>query len=454
MPTQVIMPQLGESVVEGTVTKWLKQEGEYINADESLLEVNTDKVDTEIPSPAAGMLLKIVVGEGITVKAGTIIAWIGEPGEVIPGGVTSLDLHAAPAPAAAPLAAPSSGRSRDLGFISPVVAKMAAEHSLDLSLIRGTGEGGRITKRDVLAFLEKGAPAVSAVPEEKAAWETPGEGDLFRPTELQFAGGAPGVTTSTPRQPAITPPPIAAPISSPLGGERPGERSAVLPGDELVPHTALRRAIAEHMVHSKHTSPHVTTVMEADMSAVAAHRAANKAEFARGGVNLTFTPYFIAAIVAGLKDYPAANSSWTEEGLLLHGAINIGMATSLGQDGLIVPVIKGADGLSLLGLARAVNDLAERARARKLLPDEVKGGTFTITNHGTSGSLFATPVINQPQCGILGVGAIQKRAVVINDAIAIRPMVYLSLTFDHRILDGAGADGFLSKVVEKLQNWS
>jgi 2-oxoglutarate dehydrogenase E2 component (dihydrolipoamide succinyltransferase) len=222
----------------------------------------------------------------------------------------------------------------------------------------------------------------------------------------------------------------------------------------LVPHTTLRRAIAEHMVHSKHTSPHVTTVMEADLTAVVAHRAANKAEFSRGGVNLTFTPYFIAAIVAGLKAFPAANSSWSEEGLLLHGAINIGMATSLGQDGLIVPVIKGADGLSLLGLARAVNDLAERARARKLQPDEVKGGTFTITNHGTSGSLFATPVISQPQCGILGVGAIQKRVVVINDAIAIRPMVYLSLTFDHRILDGAGADGFLAKVVDTLQNWS
>jgi len=464
MPTQVIMPQLGESVVEGTVTKWLKQEGEHINADESLLEVNTDKVDTEIPSPAAGTLLKIVVGEGVTVKAGTIIAWIGAAGEIIPGGVTSVDLHAAPAPTAvpvAPLTAPAAGRSRDLGFISPVVAKMAAEHQLDLSQIPGTGEGGRITKRDVLAFLEKGVPAVSAVPEEKAAWETPGEGDLFRPTELQFPSSLPGErpgersafqTTPTPRQPATTPPPIAAPISSSLPGERPGERSAA--GDELIPHTTLRRAIAEHMVHSKHTSPHVTTVMEADLTAVVAHRAANKAEFARSGVNLTFTPYFIAAIVAGLKAFPTANSSWTEQGLLIHHAINIGMATSLGQDGLIVPVIKGADGLSLLGLARAVNDLAERARTRKLQPDEVKGGTFTITNHGTSGSLFATPVINQPQCGILGVGAIQKRVVVINDAIAIRPMVYLSLTFDHRILDGTGADGFLAKVVETLQNWS
>ncbi len=451
MPTQVIMPQLGESVVEGTVTKWLKQEGEHINADESLLEVNTDKVDTEIPSPAAGTLLKIVVGEGVTVKAGTIIAWIGEPGEVIPGGLTRVDLHAAhsPVPAATPVTTPPAGRSKDLGFISPVVAKMAAEHNLDLALIHGTGEGGRITKKDVLTYIAKGpqAPSPALAVEEKPAWETPGEGDLFRPTELQFAGGAPSAQTAIPapaptqRQPASTPPPIAAPAQAQVS-------------DELIPHTSLRRAIAEHMVHSKHTSPHVTTVMEADMSAVVAQRAASKAEFARAGVNLTFTPYFIAAIVSGLKAFPAANSSWTEEGLLIHHAINIGMATSLGQDGLIVPVIKGADGLSLLGLTRAVNDLAERARSRRLQPDEVKGGTFTITNHGTSGSLFATPVINQPQCGILGVGAIQKRAVVINDAIAIRPMVYLSFTFDHRILDGAGADGFLAKVVERLQNWS
>lgn len=450
MPTQVIMPQLGESVVEGTVTKWLKQEGEHIAADESLLEVNTDKVDTEIPSPAAGTLLKIVIGEGITVKAGTIIAWIGEPGENIPGGVSRVDLHAPPAPApeepadapAAPIP-PAAGRSRDLGFISPVVAKMAAEHQLDLSLIHGTGEGGRITKRDVLAYLEKSAPSPAPAPaEDRPAWETPGEGDLFRPTELMFTGGAPGMpapaaTPARQQQPTGTPPPAAAPGA-----------------DELVPHTSLRRAIAAHMLTSKQTSPHVTTVMEADLSAVVAHRAAHKAEFARGGVNLTFTPYFIAAIVAGLKAFPTVNSSWKDEGLLLHRAINIGMATSLGEEGLIVPVIKGADGLSLLGLARAVNDLGGRARAHKLQPDEVKGGTFTITNHGTSGSLFATPVINQPQCGILGVGAIQKRVVVIQDAIAIRPMVYLSLTFDHRILDGAGADGFLAQVVETLQNWS
>jgi 2-oxoglutarate dehydrogenase E2 component (dihydrolipoamide succinyltransferase) len=218
--------------------------------------------------------------------------------------------------------------------------------------------------------------------------------------------------------------------------------------------TTIRRSIAEHMLLSKHTSPHVTTVMEADMSLVAAHREANKATFARDGVNLTFTAYLISAAIAALKAHPMVNSSWSEAGVVLHRQIHIGMATSLGDEGLIVPVIKNADGLSLLGLARAINDLAERARAKKLQPDEVKGGTFTLTNHGTSGSLFATPIINQPQCAILGAGVIQKRAVVINDAIAIRPMMYISLTFDHRILDGASADQFLAKVVETLQNWS
>jgi 2-oxoglutarate dehydrogenase E2 component (dihydrolipoamide succinyltransferase) len=215
----------------------------------------------------------------------------------------------------------------------------------------------------------------------------------------------------------------------------------------------MRRAIADHMVMSKHTSPHVTTVMEANLARVVAHREANRTAFERDGAHLTYTPYFITALVAGLKAVPLANSSWTEEGLLAHAAINIGMAVSLGEEGLIVPVIKGADGLSLLGLARAVNDLSTRARIHRLQPEEVKGGTFSITNHGISGSLFATPIINQPQCGILGVGAVQKRAVVINDAIAIRPMVYLSLTFDHRVLDGAAADGFLATVVQTLENW-
>jgi 2-oxoglutarate dehydrogenase E2 component (dihydrolipoamide succinyltransferase) len=215
----------------------------------------------------------------------------------------------------------------------------------------------------------------------------------------------------------------------------------------------VRKAIAEHMVRSKHTSPHVTTIMEADMSAVSAHRAANKAAFAQQGVNLTFTAYFVAAIAAACEAYPIVNSSWSEEGVAIHGQINVGIATALEPDGLIVPVIKNAGGASLMEIARAVNDLSGRARAKQLKPEEVQGGTITLTNHGTSGSLFATPIINQPQCAILGTGAIQKRAVVINDAIAIRPMVYLGLTFDHRILDGAVADYFLGTIKYTLENW-
>lgn len=440
MPTKVIMPQLGESVVEGTVTKWLKKEGETIAEFEALLEVNTDKVDTEIPSPASGTVLKLLVSEGITVTAGTILAWLGQPGEEIPAGDTTPERHspaALPAESRIASAAQPSVASpqttRELGFISPVVAKIALEHNVDLQQVSGTGQAGRITKKDVLAFVAvnpAGTPAAD-IP----IWETPADGDLFRPTELMFKNNTENKT-------------------APSAAEVPAKSKAPVVGDQLIPHTTIRRSIAEHMIKSKSISAHVTTVMEVDLSQVGAHRAANKAAFARDGVNLTYTAYFMSAIVSALKAFPQVNSSWSDDGLVLHSAINIGMATSLAEAGLIVPVIKAADGLSLLGLAKAVNDLAQRARDRKLLPDEVKGGTFTLTNHGISGSLFATPIINQPQCGILGVGMVQKRAVVINDAIAIRPMVYISLTFDHRILDGASADWFLAKVVDSLQNWA
>jgi 2-oxoglutarate dehydrogenase E2 component (dihydrolipoamide succinyltransferase) len=419
MPTQVIMPQLGESVVEGTVTRWLKKEGEPIAEFEALLEVNTDKVDTEVPAPASGRVLRVYVPEGETVRAGTLLAVIGQPGEAVP------EAPARPAAAAAAPVAPAEARAPeraagDLGFISPVVAKIAAEHNLDLGRVRGTGQGGRITKKDVLAYLEGAAGA----PAEVAPWETPALGELFRPTEEVFGAKAPAAA-----------PPAAG-------------------GETLVPLDSIRRSVAEHMVRSKHTSPHVTTVMEADLTRVVAHRQAHRATFARDRVDLTFTPYFVAACVAALKAFPLVNSSWSEAGIVLHPAVNIGMAVSLGEKGLIVPVIRDADRKSLLQLASEVNDLAARARNRQLKPDEVLGGTFTITNHGVSGSLFATPIINQPQCGILGVGAIQKRVVVIDDAIAIRPMVYLSLTFDHRILDGASADGFLARVVETLKTWA
>ena len=428
MATKVVVPRLGEGVEEVTVTKWLKQEGDSVKELEPLLEVNTDKVDTEVPAPASGTVLKIVAQEGVPARVGAILAFIGKPGESLEGAATVAATGVEETTARAAETTPTemaadhqqstanpqpatanrqpSTINRESGFISPVVARIAAEQGVDLTQVQGTGLNGRITKNDVLSFVEG----------------------------KKQDGGAPAV------QPP--PPPV------PAGG-----------GDRLVKHTTIRRQIAEHMVMSQKTSPHVLTVMDADMSRVSAHREANKEQYARDGVKLTYTAYFIAAIVAGLKAYPMVNATWTEEGVLMHSAVNVGMAASLGDEGLIVPVIKGADNLSLLATARAVNDLANRARTRKLQPDDVRGGTFTLTNHGIAGSLFAMPIINQPQTAILGTGALQKRVVVVsdangNDAFAIRPMVYLSLVFDHRILDGASADTFLSKVKSTLENWA
>jgi pyruvate/2-oxoglutarate dehydrogenase complex dihydrolipoamide acyltransferase (E2) component len=423
MSIQVVMPQLGEAVLEATITKWLKTTGESVIENEPLVEVNTDKVDTEVPSPASGVLLEILAPEGTTVPAGALMAIIGQAGETV---ATS---KPAPEPAApASLPAAPAGRSGDLGFISPVVARMASDFRINLTQVTGTGQGGRITKKDLLAYIERGDQAApAAVKPETAA-------------------------PAAPAAPAVVPATATATARAAIpAGMVPGE-------EEIVPLNPVRRRTAEHMVFSKHTSAHVTTIMEADLSQVMAHRQAEKEAFAREGVNLTFTAYFAAASVVALKAYPLVNSSWTEAGIQLHRAINIGMAASLGEAGLIVPVIKNADSLSLLGLARAVNDLAYRARNRQLKPEEVQGGTFTITNHGISGSLFATPIINQPQCAILGVGIIQKRVVVVSDdrlgdVMAICPMVYLGLTFDHRILDGAIADNFLGKIVETLQKW-
>jgi 2-oxoglutarate dehydrogenase E2 component (dihydrolipoamide succinyltransferase) len=457
MATKIIMPKLGESVVEGTVVNWLKKEGDSVEEFESLLEVESVKVSTEIPSPAGGVLLKILVEAGTTVSAGTIIGWIGEKGETPPVSDSEppssaevdenesqtsseksdheslpVDMEEKEA-----LGNPPVGRNVDLGFISPVVAKMAHEHNIDLKEVSGSGQNGRITKKDLLAHLEK--KQAQAAGSDQAAWETPGEGDLFRPTELQFPERS--------AQPAEKKTPAATVQSGVVRAVSTNENF------QIIPHTKIRKQIAEHMVFSKHTSPHVTTVMEVDMLNVNRHREQNKADFTQQGLRLTYTSYFIAASALALRKFPLVNSSWSDEGIVIKPSINIGMATSLGDSGLIVPVIKNADSYSLSGIARFVADLAERARSQKLLPDEVSGGTFTITNHGTSGSLFATPIINQPQCAILGVGAIQKRVKVVDDAIAIRPMVYLSLTFDHRILDGASADNFLAKVVQILENW-
>ena len=432
MATKVIMPKLGESIVEGTVNAWLKQEGDEIEEYEGLLDVETDKVTTEVPSPAEGTILKILVPEGETVEVGTILAWIGEPGEEIPEeGKTVIhdhEPHEKPDGESItdePVMQRPAGRDEDLGYISPVVARLAREKKVDLSKVKGTGMDGRITKKDVQKYLKERKGEEEA---EIPIWETPADGDLFRPTEMVFA-----------KQEEE-----AAP-------EKPAETKGI-PG-KTISLSPMRKRIAEHMQQSKRTAPHVTTVMEADMTKVVRHLEGAKGEAERSGVHLTYTAYFLAAIISGLKAVPLANSSWTEDGIRIHNQINLGMAVALPEGGLIVPVIKKADELSLIGLAKKINDLAERARAGKLEPEEVQNGTFTLTNHGIKGSLFATPVINQPQSGILGAGLIQKRPVVINDAIAIKPMVYLSYTFDHRVLDGASADTFLAHVVAALQNW-
>lgn len=448
MATKIMMPQLGESVVDGTVGEWLKQIGDSVDEFEPIVRVSTDKVDTEIPSPAAGVLLAIYVPEGETVDAGVVLGVIGNAGEKpAPEPEAAVSTanghHAAPAPAAPqPVSQPASAApaaSSYSGHVSPVVARMAQEHNLDLSQIQGSGRNGRIQKKDVLAYLE----GRGAAPEkELAPWEQPGTGDLFKPTvnyEDEYEAAPQPVAKpapAAPRQPAP-----AAPVNTGIAGE-------------LVKLSNMRRSIAQHMVESKlHTAPHVTTVMEVDLSQVSHHRHQNKAAFAKQGIKLTFTPYFVAACAAALLEHPTLNARWTDEGLYVHHVANIGMAVAL-DDGLIVPVIRHAQEYNLAGLARQVNDLAERARARQLKPDEVRDGTFSITNHGVSGSLFATPVINQPQSAILGVGMIEKRVKVVDDMIAIRPCSYLSLTFDHRVADGATADAFLMAVKQKLENWA
>lgn len=412
MAREIKMPQLGESVTEGTVGQWLKDVGDHVEKYEPLLEVVTDKVDTEITSEVAGVLLDIKVQEGKTVDVGTILAVIGAEGEVVP-------VEASEAPAKAEAEAPEKPEAAERGDgkappkptgkarISPVVGRIAAEHGVSIEEVPGTGRGGRVTKKDILRYVEE---------QEKEREEVPA-----RP----------------PRPPEDVP--------------------AAVPG-EIVKLTPMRRMIAEHMVESKRTAPHVTSLMEADMSAVERYRQTHKAEFERReGVKLTYMPFVVEAVVEALKAHPIVNSSYTDEGIEIKRAINIGVAVALEQ-GLIVPVIKNASDKSLAGLAKTVSDLATRARNGQLDPDDVQGGTFTITNHGASGSLFGTPIINQPQAAILGVGVVQKRPVVVEvdgvDAIAIKPMMYLSLTFDHRIIDGAQADAFLADVKRRLENFS
>jgi 2-oxoglutarate dehydrogenase E2 component (dihydrolipoamide succinyltransferase) len=414
MALEFRMPQLGESVVEGTVGRWLKQVGDPVQEFEPLLEVVTDKVETEVPSPTDGVLLEIRVPEGETVAVGSVIALIGETGEA-PAKPPVPAPESAPQAEASPPAAEKTPieRPRGRGYLTPVVARMAADHNVDLGLVEGTGRHGRITKKDLQRYLDEGkaAPApANAIPEPPRAEAMPATPEI-----------------------------------------------AAASGDIEVPLTRMRQTIARHMRQSKDTAAHVTTFMEADLSRVVAFRSAHKAAYQAEGINLSFTPFFVQAIVSGLKAYPMLNATFDGDKLIYKQAIHIGMAVDLGEDGLIVPVIKHADALSLRGLSRAVTDLATRARAGQLQPDDVAGGTFSLTNHGTIGSLFATPIIPMPQVGILGVGLIQKRAVVIEtdlgEALAIRPMTYLSLSFDHRAIDGATADRFLGTVKASLEGY-
>jgi pyruvate dehydrogenase E2 component (dihydrolipoamide acetyltransferase) len=418
----IVMPQMGESIVEGTLTKWLKKPGERVERDEPLFEISTDKVDTEIPAPSAGVLGEQLVEEGKTVAIGTVVGRINESGgdgaaAAAPAPAASAPKVAeAPKPAAAPAPpvaakapeapAPAADAAAPTGPLSPLVRRMAREYNIDLGQVKGTGAGGRITKQDVEGYMS--------------------------------AQGARTMQQSA--QPA-------APSAPPLPR---AEQAKV----RIEPMSTMRVKIAEHMVMSKRTSAHVTTVHKVDMTKVARLRDRHKAEFqARHGFGLTFLPFVTRAAVDALNEFPLLNASIEGANILYHNEINIGIAVAL-ENGLIVPVIRNADEKNVTGLQRAIVDLATRARSRQLKPDEVQGGTFSITNFGSFGSVFATPVINQPQVAILGVGVVEKVPVVIDDAIAIRSVAYLALTFDHRLIDGALADQFTGKVKAVLENWS
>jgi 2-oxoglutarate dehydrogenase E2 component (dihydrolipoamide succinyltransferase) len=430
--TKVIMPQMGESIFEGTITKWLKKTGEHIERDEPLFEISTDKIDTEIPSPASGVVQDILVKEGQTVQINTVVAVIGD-GAAKPSGPTEKPSAPAevkgPAPVAGPpqksekeketpvaqqqppAAAPSSSTEQNIRS-SPLVRRIAKESGVDLSALagRGTGLNGRITKNDILDYLE-------------------GTGKRETPA---------GVSRPVPAETKVYVPP---------------EPSVKFTGEvERVPLTAMRKTIAEHMVMSRKTSAHVTTLFEVDCLRIIKAKEKQQAEFERNGVRLTVTPFFVQAAANALKRFPIVNSSLEGDTIVYKRAINIGIAVNL-EWGLIVPVIKNADERNLLGLAKALNDLGDRARNKKLTPDDVKDGTFTITNPGQYGGLIGTPIINQPQVAIMGMGGIKKRAVVIDDAIAIRPIILLSLSFDHRVIDGAVADQFMADIQKQLENW-
>jgi pyruvate dehydrogenase E2 component (dihydrolipoyllysine-residue acetyltransferase) len=483
----VVMPQMGVSVSEGTITKWLKQPGESVEADEPLLEISTDKVDTEVPSPASGVVREILTQEGETVAVGTKIAVVAPEGagdgapqaEAPPEPATAQAAaesgaaagaegeapsaekveEAAPAPAearettpsapppepappaAAPAPAEGDGRG-DKAFVSPVVGRIAAEHGVDVSQVTGTGRGGRVTKKDILQFIERGgaeaAPAPAPAPEPAPAAPAP---------------EAPAPAAPVPE----AAPPPAAPRPAPVAAAPPAEPGA---GETVEPMTPMRKGIAEHMRRSLDTSAHVTTTFEIDMSNVVAIREKLKREYTeRHGAKLTYLPFIARATVDTIADWPWMNAEVRGDSIVTKNYVNLGIAVALeGGKGLIVPVVKNAEGLNLLGLTRAIIDVADRARTKKLLPDDVQGGTFTITNPGGFGAIHGTPIISQPQVAILDVEALVKRPVVVtdadgNDAIAIRPMMNLCLSYDHRLVDGAYAAQFMRDLKERLQTW-
>ena len=431
MPTNVVMPQMGESIAEGTIVRWIKKVGDNVDRDEPLFEISTDKVDAEIPSPGAGVLTEIKVKEGETVAVNSVVAVIGGAGEKTAAPAAAAPSAAAPAPSGMPEAAvgqpetaatPLSSAAAAVADVSsqselspddvkrqrssPLVRRIAKEHDVDIRQINGTGISGRVTKSDILGFIETGPKAVPGAP----------------------ASGAGTVTRQLGHVPAF----------------KPGDKVAI------VPMTIMRKKIAEHMVMSAHTSPHVYSVYEVDFHRLAQLREKKKADYDRNGSKLTYTALIAKVVVDALRAFPVVNASIDGDNIVYKKDINLGIAVALDQ-GLIVPVIKKADEKNLVGLSRAIEDLAARARSKKLNPDEVQGGTFTITNPGIFGAVYGLPLINQPQVAILGVGGIEKRAVVVNDAIAIRPTCHLSLGYDHRLIDGADAGRFLSYIKERLE---
>jgi 2-oxoglutarate dehydrogenase E2 component (dihydrolipoamide succinyltransferase) len=403
--TDVVMPQMGESIVEGTLTKWLKKPGERVERDQPLFEISTDKVDTEIPSPAAGTLAEVLVEEGKTVGINTVVARIDEGGAAAPApAAPQAEAQPAQVENIAPPALEPAGEPA--GPLSPLVRKMAREHQIDLGRVKGTGAGGRITRQDVEAYLaQQAAPAPAQLVEDAA--------------------------------------PAPAPLP-PAGQAR----------TRIEPLSGMRAKIAEHMLLSQRTSAHVTTIHRVDMTRVARLRERHKADFqTRYGFSLTYLPFVVRASSVALREFPALNASLDGGNVIYHNEIHIGIAVAL-ENGLIVPVIRGADEKNVLGIQRSIADLAARARSRQLKPDEVQGGTFSITNFGGFGSLIGTPIINQPQVAILGVGTVDKTPVVVDDAIAIRSICHLSLSFDHRLIDGALADRFMTRLKQALENWS